>query len=100
MSRKPGHAASALLGYGMPGYPEGIHKPGNVTADSANKGHRINLRFRTAKNPAHKKSDTLDGDQRGQRHPLVTAAGHPHHGRLAAAPPGPSLRRPQALARF
>src|SRR5580693_3442765 len=39
-----------------------------------------------------------DGDQRGQRHPRVVAGGHRHHRGAAAAPPGASLRRPQALA--
>ena len=40
----------------------------------------------------------LDSDQRGQRDALVAAAGHPHHGSLAAAAPGAALGRPQALA--
>jgi hypothetical protein len=37
------------------------------------------------------------GDQRGQLHALVVAAGHPHLGAAAAAP-GAAPRRPQALA--
>ena len=39
-----------------------------------------------------------DGDQRGQRHPGIVAAGHRDDGSAAAAAPGASLRRPQALA--
>jgi len=42
----------------------------------------------------------LDRDQRGQRYPLVAAAGHPHHRGGAAPAPDTALRRPQALARF
>jgi hypothetical protein len=38
------------------------------------------------------------GDQRGQRHPRVVAAGHRDDGSMAAAAPGAALRRPQALA--
>jgi len=36
----------------------------------------------------------LDRDQRGQRHPAVVAAGHPHDGGGTAAAPGTALRRP------
>jgi hypothetical protein len=39
-----------------------------------------------------------DGDQRGQRHPRVMPASYLDYGGMAAAPPGASLRRPQALA--
>ena len=35
-----------------------------------------------------------DGDQRGQRHPLIAAAGHLDHRGLAAAAPGTSHGRP------
>jgi len=38
------------------------------------------------------------GDQRGQRHPGVVAAGHRYHRGTAAAAPGASFRRPQALS--
>jgi hypothetical protein len=38
------------------------------------------------------------GDQRGQRHPRIMAAGHRHHRGAAPACPGASLRRSQALA--
>jgi hypothetical protein len=38
------------------------------------------------------------GDQRGQRHPRVVAAGHRDDGSMAAAASGAALRRPQALA--
>jgi hypothetical protein len=36
----------------------------------------------------------LDGDQRGQRHPRVVPAGHPHDEGGAAAAPGTALGRP------
>ena len=36
-----------------------LDKPGTTASDSAKKGYRINIRYRTAKSPAHKKSDTL-----------------------------------------
>jgi len=40
------------------------------------------------------------GDQRGQRHARVAAAGDRHDRGMAAAAPGASFRRPEALARF
>jgi len=57
--QKPGYAASARGSNGKSDSARPLDKPDTTASDSANKEHRINIRFRTAKSPAHKKSVTL-----------------------------------------